>query len=262
MQSSIFEISILGISIAPKWYGLMYALSFIICYQFMKKWSKFSSKEMDSLLFYVFFGVILGGRLGYVIFYNLPYFIENPSEIFFIWQGGMSFHGGLIGVLISIYFFCGKYKKTFFSVTDPLSVIIPLALGLGRLGNFINQELLGFFPYSGPFAIVKNGASYFPSPLFEMLLEGGMLFIIMLLSSKKIGFFSNTSLVKKYGTLSGIFLLGYGSFRLIAENFRLPDEHIGYLFQTNWITLGMIYTLPLILLGSAILYNQRNTITK
>lgn len=230
----------------------------------MKKWSKFSVKDLDNLLFYVFFWVILGGRFGYVIFYNLAYFIKYPSEIFYIWQGWMSFHGWLIWVLISIYLFSIKYKKSFFSISDSLAIIIPLALWLWRLGNYINQELLGYFPYYWPLSITKNWVSYFPSPLFEMLLEWGILFIIMLFSSRKIWYFKLSSLEikNKEWVLSWIFLLWYGFFRLIAEYFRLPDEHIWYLFHTNWITLGMIYTLPLVAWGVIILYRWRKSYTK
>ena len=137
----IFETQLFGIHIAPTWYGLMYALGFIICYQFMMRKSKLTKSELETLLYFVFFGVLLGGRLGYVVLYNFSYFAEHPSEILAFWHGGMSFHGGFLGTLIAIVAFSWKYKKRFFDITDPLAIIIPIALGLGRLGNWINQEL-------------------------------------------------------------------------------------------------------------------------
>lgn len=126
----------------------MYAIGFIACYEYIKKNGYISKKDTDSLLLLVFFGVILGGRIGYVILYDFSYFLEHPMEIFATWNGGMSFHGGAIGVIIAIFLFAWKKKYNVFDVSDPIVTILPLALGLGRIGNYINQELLGFFPYS------------------------------------------------------------------------------------------------------------------
>jgi phosphatidylglycerol---prolipoprotein diacylglyceryl transferase len=209
----------------------------------MKKYAKLSQEELDTLLLYVFFWVIGGGRIGYVILYNLGYFIENPLDLLKIWEWGMSFHGGFIWVLLAVGLFAKKYKKSFFSITDTLAVIIPVALGLGRIGNWINGELPGYTPYSGPLPLMINGASHFPNPLLEMLLEWVILFIVMIF------FWKCTKIVKKTGILSGIFLIWYSIARLVAEKFRLPDTHIGYIFGSDWVTLGMIYTLPMLLVG-------------
>ncbi len=236
----IFTVDIFSIQISPTWYGLMYAFWFSICYFWMYKKSNLSQNLLDTLLMYVFFGVIMGGRLGYVILYDFSYYIHNLEKIFFIWQGGMSFHGGLLWVIFSIFLFSRIYKIQFFELTDTLALIIPIALWLGRVGNYINGELLWYFPYSGPLAIEKSGVSYFPSTLLEMLLEGIGLFLVMYALSRK---------KRNLGFLSGAFLFFYGIIRIFIEFFRLPDAHIGYLFSSSWITLGMLYSIPMIVVG-------------
>ena len=151
----------------------------------------------------------------------------------------MSFHGWFLGVVMAVYFFAKRYRYQFWSLIDTLAVIIPVALGLGRVGNWINQELPGYAPYDGIFPMIIDWISHFPSPLFEMLLEGIVLLIVMLASwrflSKKNPWF-----------LSGIFLIGYSIARLIAEQYRLPDAHIWYILSTNWLTLGILYTVPML----------------
>ena len=249
----IFEISFFGIQIAPTWYGLMYALGFWIGYLFVKKYGEIKKNDLENLLTYIFFWVILGGRIGYVILYNFWYFLEHPLQIFAVWNGGMSFHGGAIGVIISMILFARIYKYKLFDISDPVVTILPLALWLGRIGNYINGELLGFFPYSWPLAITQNGISHFPSTLLEAFWEWLCLLLIMM------GYFFwnkhqkkkhiQSSYLYKSGFPSFLFLLGYGCFRLFAEFFRLPDIQIGYLFWTDWITLGMIYTLPIFILA-------------
>lgn len=245
---SIFEISIFGIQIAPSWYGLMYALGFIWCYEYVRRNSTIRPLDMESLLFSIFIWVIAWWRIGYVFLYNFEYFLSHPLEIFAVWQGGMSFHGWALWVILMIFLFAWRKKYRVFDVSDPIVTILPLALWLGRIGNLINKELLGFTPYSGPFAIAQHGIAHFPSPLLEAILEWIILLIIM---------FSWKSYEKKTGRKAGyasaIFLFGYGIFRLFSEFFRLPDAHIGYLFWTEWITLGMIYTLPMIV-GSIVVF--------
>lgn len=254
---SIFEVSIFSIQIAPTWYGMMYAIGFLASYEYIKKNGYLKREDTDSLLLYIFCGVILGGRIGYVILYNFSYFLEHPLEIFATWNGGMSFHGWAVGVIIAIFLFAWKKKYRVFDVSDPIVTILPLALGLGRIGNLINQELLGFFPYTWPFAIVRSGISYFPSPLLEASLEWWILLIIMLLwkyFEKKRG--------RRPGYASALFLGWYGIFRLFAEFFRLPDVQIGYLFSSDWITLGMIYTLPMIFGSILVFWIARQQIRK
>lgn len=246
----IFDISLFGIQIAPTWYWLMYAIWFSFCYFFVGKYGKIHQKHMDTLLLYIFFGVVWGWRIGYALFYNPVFFWNNPLDIFAIWNGGMSFHGGFLGVLIAAYLFGRRYRYRFFDITDILAVCLPVALGLGRIGNWINKELPWYTPYDWPFAMQINGMSYFPNPLLEMLLEGFMLFLILFwfwLYKKKNGAWINI------GRLSAIFLIWYSIARLIAEQFRLPDEHIWYLLGTSWLTLGITYTLPLLISGIIIL---------
>ena len=243
----IFETSILGVQIAPTWYWLMYAFGFSICYIFLKKYGPLKPNHLDSLLTYVFFWILLGWRLWYVLLYNFGYFLEHPSEILAFWNGGMSFHGWFLGTLIAVSLFARKYKYQFFAITDILAVIVPVAIGLWRLWNWINQELPGYTPYNWPLAMIVDGSTHFPSPLLEMLLEGILLFILLFLIWK----YSNA---KKYAwMLSGIFLVWYSTSRIIAEHFRMPDAHIGYLFDTRWLTLGLIYTLPLLIAGISII---------
>lgn len=249
----IFEVSLFGIHIAPTWYWLMYAIGFSFCYFFVGKYGKVSKKDMDTLLLYIFFWVIGGGRIGYVLFYNPSYFIEHPTEIIALWNGGMSFHGGFLWVLIASFIFGKRHDYKFFELTDILAVCLPVALGLGRIGNWINWELPGYPGYTGPWAMTIWDVSYFPSPLLQAWLEGILLTGLMMLSWRSWGY-------KKPWLLSSLFLIGYGAVRLIAEWFRLPDLHIWYLFHTGWITLGMIYTLPMFIAGIILLlWSTRDT---
>jgi phosphatidylglycerol:prolipoprotein diacylglycerol transferase len=253
---SIFEISIFGFNIAPKWYWAMYAFGFIICYTFMKKWGKLSNVQLDSLLIFVFFWVILGWRLGYILFYSIDYYLAHPFEIFSVWNGWMSFHGWLLGVIVAVVLFSKKYSLPFFQITDSLAIIVPVAIGLWRLGNYLNNELLGYSPYYGPFAMFKNWIPHFPSPLFEMLLEWIVLTIFMLMWAYQLKYFSQkkSDASLRNGILSGLFLIGYWFLRIISEVYRLPDVHIWYLFWTNWLTLWAVYTFPLLLIGFWIIY--------
>jgi phosphatidylglycerol:prolipoprotein diacylglycerol transferase len=179
----IFEITLFGITIAPSYYGLMYAIGFLLGYWIILKRKKIEEDALDSLLIYIFFGVMLGGRLGYVLFYNLQYYIENPMKVFAVWNGGMSFHGGMIGVIIAMILFSVMNKKSFYMIADEVTAVLPIGLGLGRIGNYLNKELLGR-PYSGFLAVEKNGLSYFPSPLLEAFLEGIVLWFILLFIRK------------------------------------------------------------------------------
>jgi phosphatidylglycerol---prolipoprotein diacylglyceryl transferase len=228
----------------------MYALGFIFCYLFGSRYLKIDKNDLDTILLYIFLGVILWGRLGYVFLYNPIFFFENPIEILSIWKGGMSFHGGFLWVLVSVFLFAKRYRYRFFEITDILAVCIPVALGLGRIGNWINWELPWYSPYDGPFAMMIWGVGHFPNPLLEMLLEGIVLFAIMLwfFRLQRSWVLSSQSWI-----LSSIFLIGYSVARVIAEQYRLPDAHIGYLLGTSWLTLGILYTIPMILAWSHIL---------
>jgi phosphatidylglycerol---prolipoprotein diacylglyceryl transferase len=233
------------------WYGIMYLLGFILAWilaririqkHFVKNWSL---TELDDLIFYSALGVIIGGRLGQIFFYDFPEFIQNPLLVFKIWQGGMSFHGGLIGVLVSSYFFAKKHRKSFFAVTDFIAPLAPLGLGLGRIGNFINGELWGRVT-SVPWAMVFPNAGPLPrhpSQLYEFFLEGIILFLIL-------WFYATRERPKM--AISALFLLAYGGMRFFIEFFREPDPQLGFI-AWNWLTMGQLLSLPMIIIGIILL---------
>jgi len=222
--------------IRVSWYGLMYVLGFLasyllVRYQMKKKDFGVSRLDVENLFFYLILGLIIGARLGYVLFYDLKMYLADPLEIFAVWHGGMSFHGGLIGVLIVGILFCWKNKKSFWTVADLFIVTAPIGLGLGRIGNFINGELYGrvtqvpwgmIFPKGGP--LPRH-----PSQLYESGLEGGVLFLILwFLKDKKL----------PEGGLLAVFLSFYGLFRFIVEFFREPDPQLGFVLGS--FTMGQI----------------------
>jgi phosphatidylglycerol:prolipoprotein diacylglycerol transferase len=230
------------------WYGLMYLFGFVGAWWLGRLRAKrygWTAEQVEDLLFYGAIGVILGGRLGSVIFYDLPNTLAHPLNVLKIWQGGMSFHGGLLGVLGAFWFFARKTGKSFFAISDFIAPMVPIGLFFGRIGNFINGELWGkvsdvpwamVFPYGGP--LPRH-----PSQLYEAGLEGIVLFIILWLYSAK---------PKPVSAVSGLFLLGYGVFRSLVELVRIPDQQYGY-FAFDWLTMGQILSLPMILLGGFIL---------
>ncbi|URJ27929.1 prolipoprotein diacylglyceryl transferase [Candidatus Blochmannia vicinus (nom. nud.)] len=255
------------------WYGMMYGLGFIYA-----MWSllyrahhaneiSWTNKDIEYLLCLCFFGVVLGGRIGYILFYQWSFFTQNLLWIFNIWEGGMSFHGGLMGVIIAIMWFSYRKHLTFFQVSDFLIPAVPFGLGLGRLGNFINGELWGRITTDIPWAMLFPNAIYqdllilpdhpkwqvlfdsygalprHPSQLYEMFLEGIILFIII-----------NKFICKPrpIGSVSGLFLIFYGLFRVIAEFFRQPDSHLGLIY--NIATMGQILSCPMIISGIIIIY--------
>jgi phosphatidylglycerol:prolipoprotein diacylglycerol transferase len=232
----IFSINIFGFTLAPSYYGLMYAIGFILGYWILLRRKKVEESALDSLIMYIFFWVMLGGRLGYVLFYNLSYYIDNPSKILAFWNGGMSFHGGVIWVIIAMLLFSLIHKKNFYLVADEVTAVLPLWLGLGRIGNYLNKELLGR-PYDGFLAIEKNGLKYFPTPLLESFLEGIVLWCILLYIRN-----NKTS----DGQVGWAFLFFYGIFRFAVEFIRLPDVQLGYL-AFWWVTMWHILSIPMIL---------------
>ncbi len=239
----------IAISIGPvnvHWYGLMYLVGFVVGVLLGRTRAQrpdcdWTLQQVWDLLFYVVIGAIAGGRLGYVLFYNLGYYLERPMESLFIWSGGMSFHGGLLGVLASLLLFASRTNRTFLQVGDFLAPLCPLGLGAGRIGNFINQELWGrtsdvywamVFPVAGP-------ESRHPSQLYEAGLEGAVLFVIVWLYSAS---------PRATGAVSGVFLLGYGALRFVAEFFRQPDIHLGTMLL-GWMTMGQLLCIPMVLFG-------------
>ncbi len=242
---------------AVHWYGIMYLLSFIsgwlLARYRLKKWQSigcnypFKIDQLDDLLFYIVLGVILGGRIGYIIFYNLHYYVTNPAEIFALWHGGMSFHGGLIGVILSCYLWTRKQKLNFFSITDFIAPIIPIGLAAGRIGNFINGELWGRVT-NVPWAVIYPKVDLqlrHPSELYEFFLEGIILFIIL--------WFFNCKNNRPKKATSAMFLLLYGCFRFICEFFRQPDIQLGIVFF-GYLTRGQELCLIMIIIGLALLY--------
>ena len=231
-----------------RWYGVMYLISSLVIWYVLSKKNKqikiFKEDQLENLMFYGLLGVVVGGRLGYIFFYNFAVFIDDPLILFKIWLGGMSFHGGLIGVIVSIYFFANSNKIAPFKIYDEIALLVPISLGLGRIGNFINGELWGKITSNkllGVYAPDNFGVWQLrhPSQLYEAFFEGLVLFIILWLIAKS---------KPPQKALAGFFLLFYGIFRFFVEFVRLPDAHIGYLYS-DWFTLGQLLTLPMMILG-------------
>jgi phosphatidylglycerol:prolipoprotein diacylglycerol transferase len=243
------------------WYGISYLLGILlgwhylkyICLRTKKYKSQINTSDLSDIIPWVVIGILLGGRLGYVFFYNIDYFIHYPFDIIKIWTGGMSFHGGLLGVIIAVYYFTKKNHKNFYAMMDLIAIAVPIGLFFGRISNFINTELIGKSSNVLWAVIYPNEQliARHPSQIYEAILEGLLLFFILFYLTKKYLFLAKT------GILSAIFLILYGLFRIICEFYRLPDEHIGYLINDK-ITMGMIISFPMILFGLAILINRIN----
>jgi phosphatidylglycerol---prolipoprotein diacylglyceryl transferase len=237
-----------------RWYGVMYAISFVvgyylICYLAPKRGVPLDRDGVSELVIYLIFGVLLGGRLGYVFFYNLPYYLHHPAQIIAMWDGGMSFHGGLIGVILATVVFSRKSGISFLSLAELVVPVAPLGLFLGRLGNFINGELWGR-PSDVPWAMIfpraplVHGAMVprHPSQLYEAILEGLVLFAILWTLARK---------PRSEGVIFGTFLAFYGLFRFLVEFFRQPDQQLGFI--GGFITMGQILSIPMILIGLGII---------
>ena len=205
--------------------------------------SPMSPVQVDDLVFYIMVGVIVGGRVGYVLLYDLGNFVGDPLSLFFIWEGGMSFHGGMIGVLVAFWLFARKLGAGFFAVADFVAPWAPPGLGFGRIGNFINGELWGKeTDPDAPWAVIVEGTARHPSQLYEAALEGLVLFLVLWSFSRK---------PRPTRAVSGLFLLLYGVFRCAIELVRLPDD--GEYVAFGWLTYGQIYSVPMIVAGIALL---------
>ena len=234
--------------LAVRWYGITYLVGFAAAWYLGKRraarpGSPVTPLQVDDLIFYAALGVILGGRIGYMLFYGFDQIVANPLNLFRIWEGGMSFHGGLLGVLAAMALYARKLGKGFFQVTDFIAPLVPIGLGAGRIGNFINGELWGA-PTTVPWAFIVEGEARHPSQLYEACLEGLALFVILWLFSAK---------PRPTMAVSGMFLIGYGVFRSAVEFVRLPDAHLGYL-ALGWVTMGQVLSLPLLVFGGLLLW--------
>jgi len=264
-----------AISIGPldiHWYGVMYLFAFLAFWWLgnlraaRHPWRGWSGQDVSDILFYGMLGVIVGGRIGYMLFYSTGLLLQNPLSIFRVWDGGMSFHGGLLGVMVAMAWFGRRTRRSFWHVADFVAPMVPLGLAFGRLGNFIGGELWGRLS-DAPWAMIFAKSTGFragesaalveawqsgsldhlarhPSQLYQAGLEGLALFLILM-------WYSATPRPK--GSVAGMFLLGYGVFRLVVEFFRQPDEHIGFL-ALQWLTMGMLLSLPMIAAGLIIMF--------
>ena len=254
------SISPVMLSLGPleiRWYSLAYIIGFLFSWVYIRKLSfnkslydrksSFDSKLVDDLVFYSVIGLILGARLGYIVFYNLEFYLQNPLNTFYVWEGGLSFHGGLIGIIIAALYTSKIHKTLFFELSDLICVSAPVGIFLGRISNFINGELYGR-PSSTFFGIIFPTADNqyrHPSQLYEAFLEGILLFIILNIS---IFFFKTLS---RPGYVSGLFLSLYGLFRFLVEFSREPDIQVGYIY--TFLTMGMILSIPMIISGIIIM---------
>ena len=240
----------IALSLGPlkvHWYGIMYLVGFAAAWWLAVRRAgrpeyPLQREQVDDLIFYGAMGVVLGGRFGYVIFYNFERFLDNPLWLFKVWEGGMSFHGGLLGVIVAMFLYARTIKLRPGQVLDFVAPLVPIGLGMGRIGNFIGQELWGRqtdVPWGMVFPNDPEGLVRHPSQLYQAGLEGLAFFILLYWFSAR---------PRPVWSVSGLFLIGYGCFRFIVEFFRQPDSHIGFdLF--GWMTRGQLLSLPMIIVG-------------
>ncbi len=242
----------IALSIGPlsvRWYALSYIAGLLIGWRYSvalarRFYDPVYARACDDIFVWLTLGVILGGRIGYVVFYHMPYYLASPASIFRVWEGGMSFHGGLIGVIVAMVLFCRHRRIAMAPIFDLIAAVTPIGLFFGRVANFINGELYGRVS-DVPWAIrFRDGQARHPSQLYEAMLEGVVLFILLQVALRRYNAFSYP------WRISGLFLVGYGVARMSAEVFRAPDAHIGFLTLFSWnVTWGQILTLPMVLAG-------------
>ncbi|KZK80570.1 Prolipoprotein diacylglyceryl transferase [Pseudovibrio sp. Ad13] len=251
--------------LAIRWYALAYIAGILLAWRYMivtvrnsPLWNKTAhptATDIDDFVMWATLGIVLGGRLGYVLFYNLPYYLANPADILAVWEGGMAFHGGLLGMIVVLIIYSRARGLSGLTMFDLAAIAAPIGLFFGRIANFINSELWGrptdvawavVFPTGGP-------EPRHPSQLYEAALEGALLFLVLRLLSHRF------KLLQKPGVLAGSFAIGYGLARTFVEFYRVPDAHIGYL--AGFFTMGMLLSLPMVLIGIAVVIwaLKRNT---
>lgn len=245
-----YDLPLVGVmAFHVRWYSLAYLFGVLLGWFLVRAFNKrrdpalLSPAALDDIMVYAILGIVLGGRLGYVLFYKPAYYFTHLPEVLMVWQGGMSFHGGLVGMLVAMLLFCRNFKLPFFAVTDLLAVAAPIGLFLGRLANFINGELYGRKTDSewGMIFPDSDGAPRYPSQLIEAGLEGLVLFALLL----SLACF--TKVLGKRGCLSGLFLIGYSLARSVSELFREPDAFIGFL--PGGLTMGQVLSMPMLAFG-------------
>lgn len=252
MDFSAFNLDPIAFSIGPlviRWYALAYLAGFLLGWKYCLMQVtdgediRPNKNDVDNFLTWAIIGVIIGGRLGYVIFYQPAYFFEYPSEIFKLWRGGMSFHGGMLGVMVAMFGYSAKHRIEVFKLSDIVCAAAPIGLFFGRLANFINAELYGRIT-DHPFGVIFPGQTQprHPSQIYEAVLEGLVLFVILYILSRK---------GSRPGIITGMFLVGYGTFRGLVEFVREPDPQIGLI--GNYISMGQILCIPMILAGTAVI---------
>jgi len=242
------------LSLEIRWYSLAYIIGIILGWIYCKKKlikDKYILSLFDDYITYLIIGVILGGRIGYVVFYNLKYYLENPFEILMVWNGGMSFHGGLIGVIIATKLFSVKHKVNQFVFLDLVALSAPIGIFFGRIANFINSELIGKatnLPWSVQFILIDNTKRH-PSQLYEAFFEGIILFLLL-------GYFFRKDYLQSPGKISALFLIFYSLFRFFTEFFRTPDPQIGYLILN--FTLGQLISIFFLITGALLFLLKNN----
>ena len=257
--------------LALRWYGVSYLAGFVVVWWLGNRRARthpggWQTEEISDLVFYGALGAVLGGRIGYVLFYNFEYFLSDPIYLVQMWKGGMSFHGGLLGVVTAMVLFARKRKRRVIDVFDFLAPLCPIGLGFGRLANFINMELPGRVT-DGPFGLIypceavralnpmcigewENAARH-PSPLYQAFSEGLLLFVLVWFVSAR---------PRQAGLVSGVFLMGYGTFRICTELLRSPDAHIGFV-AFEWLTMGQLLSLPMVMAGMLLWWWSRSQST-
>ena len=238
--------------VAVHWYGLAYLAGIGLGWWLLHRRAArgaigWTTDEVSDCVFYAAVGAVLGGRIGYAVFYNFADYLANPLNIFAVWRGGMSFHGGVIGFVLALLLLSRRHNRPFFAVTDFIVPVVPIGLFFGRIANFVNQELWGA-PTGLPWGVVfthpvAGPIARHPSQLYEALLEGVLLFVILRVVAAR---------TAATGVVSATFLLGYGIMRFLVEFVREPDPHIGYL-TGNWFTMGQLLSLPMIIAGIVLL---------